>query len=140
MCRNQMKEAEMESVPQIKGDEIEEKSPVATQQVKNIPKLVEPDAISCKSDSHQPMKKSLSSWDINHAFNRLLPSKSKQSSSSTSELTLTMDSRDQELEKRKWYHKLRLSSSKSSLDGTSEKSEKKKKKMFQSSKRLATAL
>lgn len=142
MCRNQTKEAEVDNIPNIKVDDIEEISLEETDplQAKKVPNIVEADTASCKSDFEQPIKKSLSSWDISHAFNRVLTNKCKNSSSSTSELRLRMDSTDQELKKAKWYTKLGLSSSKSSLDGTGERSEKKKSKWYKSSKKMATAM
>lgn len=135
--RNQTKEAEVGNIPQIKVDDVVEADPQITNKVNS---LGETDLPSRESDFQQPIKKSLSSWDISHAFNRVLTNKSKNSSSSTSELTLRIDSSDQELKKTKWYTKLGLSSSKSSLDGTAEKSEKKKMKWYKSSKKLATAM
>ncbi|XP_065081945.1 myeloid differentiation primary response protein MyD88 [Ochlerotatus camptorhynchus] len=139
---NQTKEAEVDNIPNIKVDDIEEISLEETDplQAKKVPNIVEADTASCKSDFEQPIKKSLSSWDISHAFNRVLTNKCKNSSSSTSELRLRMDSTDQELKKAKWYTKLGLSSSKSSLDGTGERSEKKKSKWYKSSKKMATAM
>lgn len=132
---NKNQNQETDTIPQIKVDDIEETSPEATYpvQAKQLPKLVD-------SDNQQPIKKSLSSWDISNALNRVLISKSKDSSSSTSELASRIDYGDQELKKTKWYSKLGLSSSKSSLDGTGERSEKKKTKWFKSNKKIATAM
>lgn len=140
--KNQTEGTKMGNIPQIQVEDIEAASLalVDTQLANKVPTLVETDLTSPKLDFQQPIKKSLSSWDISHAFNRALTNKTKNASSSTSELTLGMDSSDQELKKNKWYNKLGLSSSKSSLDGTAGKSEKKKMKWYKSSKKIATAM
>lgn len=106
-------------------------------------KLEDPASIASNTTSfptvsQQPIKKSLSSWDVSNALNRVLTSKSKNASSSTSELPTGAETNDQEAKKVKWYSKLGLSSSKSSLDG--DRSEKKKTKWFKSNKKIATAM
>lgn len=140
--KNQKKEVDLDNIPQIKVNDMEETSPEAASSVqpKPVPNFVDSDATSCKPEIQQPIKKSLSSWDISTALNRVLTTKSKDSSSSTSELTSRTDYSDQEFKKTKWYTKLGISSSKSSLDGTGERSEKKKTKWYKSSKKIATAM
>lgn len=139
--KNQLKAVESTNIPQIKIDDVNETSEEKAAQ-KSI-KLEDPASIASNTTSfpavsQQPIKKSLSSWDVSNALNRVLTSKSKNASSSTSELPTGVETNDQEAKKVKWYSKLGLSSSKSSLDG--DRSEKKKTKWFKSNKKIATAM
>ncbi|XP_062550965.1 myeloid differentiation primary response protein MyD88 [Armigeres subalbatus] len=144
VIKNQSKSTGSGNIPQIKVEVVNDPSDVKTVQLPHNGE--EPSAVTSNTStqyafSQQPIQqKSLSSWDLSNTLNRVLTSKSKNASSSASELPSGADANDQELKKVKWYSKLRLSSSKSSLDGTSDRSEKKKSKWYKPSKKIATAM
>lgn len=135
--KNQSKAIETVSIPKITVEDANESSADKVDRTQTKPEQL---TTGTSHSVSQPIKKSLSSWDVSNALNRVLTSKSKNASSSTSELPTGAENSDQELKKVKWYSKLGLSSSKSSLDGTGEKSEKKKTKWYKTSKKIATAM
>lgn len=142
--KNRSETMESSNLPQIKVEDVNDPSDVKA--VDGPPNIEESSPASSNTNSlyaisQQPIQqKSLSSWDLSHALNRVLTNKSKNASSSALELPTGNDTSDQELKKVKWYSKLRLSASKSSLDGTSDRSEKKKNKWYKPSKKIATAM